>query len=42
MEDDQPLTTLQGEMSSLYALADVLNTLYEQHLTILLVERVEN
>jgi hypothetical protein len=42
MEADHPESTLQGELSSLDALADVLNSLYEEHLTILLVERIGN
>jgi hypothetical protein len=35
-----PITTLEGELSDQTALAGVLNTLYEQHLSILLVERL--
>ena len=36
-----PVTTLQGELSDQAALAGVLNTLYELHLPILLVKRLE-
>ena len=40
-EADSPVTTLEGEVGDLSALAGVLNTLYELHLPILLVERLE-
>ena len=33
MEADPPVTTLEGELSDQTALAGVLNTLYELHLT---------
>ena len=36
-----PDTTLEGELSDQAALAGVLNTLYELHLTVLLVKRLE-
>ena len=36
-----PVTQLEGELSDQAALAGVLNTLYELHLTVLSVERVE-
>ena len=35
-----PLTTLLGELADQAALAGVLNTLYELHLPVLLVERL--
>ena len=41
-EADSPVTTLEGELGDLSALAGVLNTLYELHLPILLVKRLEN
>ena len=41
-EADFPVTTLEGELGDLSALAGVLNTLYELHLPILLVKRLEN
>jgi len=34
-----PITTLEGELSDQAALAGVLNTLYELHLTVLSVQR---
>jgi hypothetical protein len=40
IEGDPPTTTLEGELSDQAALAGVLNTLYELHLTLLLVERL--
>ena len=36
-----PVTTLEGELSDQAALAGVLNTLYELHLPVLLVKRLE-
>ena len=36
-----PVTTLEGELSDQAALAGVLNTLYDLHLSILLVKRLE-
>jgi hypothetical protein len=42
VKEDHLESTLQGELSSLDALADVLNTLYELHLPILLVKRLGN
>ncbi len=42
MGGDIPVTTLEGELSDQTALAGVLNTLYEQHLSILLVERLNS
>ena len=38
---DEPITVLEGNLSDQSALAGVLNTLYELHLTILLVKRLE-
>lgn len=40
MGSDTPVTTMEGELSDQTALAGVLNTLYEQHLSILLVEQI--
>ena len=39
-EAEPPVTTLFGELSDQAALAGVLNTLYDLHLPVLLVERV--
>ena len=39
-EAGPPVTTLLGELPDQAALAGVLNTLYEMHLPVLLVERV--
>lgn len=36
-----PITTLEGELQDQAALAGVLNTLYELHLTVILVKRLE-
>jgi hypothetical protein len=41
VEADHPVTTLEGELSDQAALAGVLNTLYELHLTVLSVKRLE-
>jgi hypothetical protein len=41
MEADPPVTTLSGELRDQTALAGVLNTLYELHLTVLSVKRLE-
>ena len=41
VEADHPVTTLEGELSDQAALAGVLNTLYELHLPVLLVKRLE-
>lgn len=38
---DLPSTTLEGELSDQAGLAGVLNTLYELHLILLLVKRLE-
>ena len=38
VEADPPVTTLEGELIDQAALAGVLNTLYEWHLTVLLVK----
>jgi hypothetical protein len=38
---DHNVTTLRGELGDQASLAGVLNTLYELHLTVLLVERQE-
>ena len=40
-ENDAFVTTLEGELSDQAALAGVLNTLYELHLTVLLVKRLD-
>ena len=39
-EAGSPLTTLEGQLSDQAALAGVLNTLYELHLTVLSVKRL--
>jgi hypothetical protein len=41
VEVDHNVTTLCGELGDQASLAGVLNTLYELHLTVLLVERQE-
>ena len=41
MEADSTVTTLCGELGDQAALAGVLNTLYELHLPVLLVKRLE-
>ena len=41
VEADRPVTTLCGELSDQAALAGVLNTLYELHLPVLLVKRLD-
>jgi len=41
VEADHTVTTLCGELSDQAALAGVLNTLYELHLPVLLVKRLE-
>jgi hypothetical protein len=38
---DPPVTTLDGELRDQAALAGVLNTLYELHLTVLSVKRLD-
>ena len=40
VEADSPLTTLVGELSDQAALAGVLNTLYELHLPVISVKRL--
>ena len=40
IETGIPITNLEGELSDQAALAGVLNTLYELHLPVLLVERM--
>ena len=40
-EADHPVTTLSGELSDQAALAGVLNTIYELHLPLLLVKRLD-
>lgn len=40
LEAGPPVTTLEGELSDQAALAGVLNSLYELHLTLLLVKRL--
>jgi hypothetical protein len=42
VEADTPATTLEGELRDQAALAGVLNALYELHLTVLSVKRLEN
>jgi len=37
-----PLTTLEGELSDQAALAGVLNTIYELHLTLISVKRINS
>jgi hypothetical protein len=41
-EMHMPLSTLEGEISDQSALAGVLNTLYEFHLPVISVERVDS
>ena len=41
VEADPPVTTLEGELRDQAALAGLLNTLYELHLPVLLVKRLE-
>ena len=41
-EADHTVTTLCGELGDQAALAGVLNTLYELHLTVISVKRLEN
>ena len=41
VEVDHPVTTLYGELGDQAALAGVLNMLYELHLTVILVKRLE-
>ncbi len=41
VEASPPVTTLEGELRDQAALAGVLNSLYELHLTVLSVERLE-
>ena len=41
VEASPPITTLEGELYDQAALAGVLNTLYEMHLTVISVERLE-
>ena len=40
-EGDLPITTLEGDLRDQAALAGVLNTLYELHLPVILVKRLE-
>jgi hypothetical protein len=40
MDADPPVTTMEGELSDQAALAGVFNTLYELHLSLLLVKRL--
>ena len=42
VEEDSVITSLEGELSDQAALAGMLNTLYELHLTVLLVKRLES
>jgi hypothetical protein len=42
VEAGPPVTTLEGELSDQTALAGVLNTLYELHLTLMLVKRLND
>jgi hypothetical protein len=41
VEGGTSVTTLEGELSDQAALAGVLNTLYELHMTVLMVQRLE-
>jgi len=41
VESDHPVTTLSGELVDQAALAGVLNMLYELHLTVISVKRLE-
>ena len=41
VETDTPVTSLEGELQDQAALAGVLNTIYELHLTIVSVQRLE-
>ena len=41
LEAGTPVTTLEGELQDQAALAGVLNTIYELHLTIVSVQRLE-
>jgi hypothetical protein len=41
-EAGAPVTTLKGDLSDQAALAGVLNTLYELHLTLLMVKRLND
>jgi hypothetical protein len=41
MEADSLITTLEGRLSDQAALAGVLNTLYDMHLTVTLVKRLD-
>jgi hypothetical protein len=41
VQADHPVTTLYGELVDQAALSGVLNTLYELHLTVLSVKRLE-
>jgi hypothetical protein len=41
VDEGLPATTLEGELSDQAALAGVLNTLYELHLTLLSLKRLE-
>ncbi len=41
LEADPPVITLYGELSDQAALAGVLNMLYELHLTVIMVKRLE-
>jgi hypothetical protein len=42
VDEDPPVTTIEGVLIDQAALAGVLNTLYELHLTVILVERLES
>ena len=42
VEADCPVTTLSGELGDQAALAGVLNTIYELHLPLLLVKRLDD
>jgi len=42
VEADHKVTTLCGELGDQAALVGVLNTLYELHLTVISVKRLEN
>jgi hypothetical protein len=42
VEASPPVTTLEGELRDQAALAGVLNSLYELHLTVISVKRLES
>jgi hypothetical protein len=42
VDEDPPVTTIEGVLIDQAALAGVLNTLYELHLTVIMVQRLES